>query len=119
MANYIDGFVLPIPKDKVNEYKKIAKKAGKIWLKHGALAYVESMGDDVKPGKTTSFPQSVKLKANEIVFFSWIVYKSKAHRTQVLKKVMADPWVANMGPDMMPFDMKRMIYGGFKTVVSM
>lgn len=117
MANYVDGFVLPIPKKNVKDYIKIAKLAGKVWMEHGALSYMESMADDVKPGKLTSFPQSVKLKADEVVFFSWIVYKSKTHRNAVVKKVMKDPRLANMHE--MPFDMKRMIYGGFKPMVNL
>jgi uncharacterized protein YbaA (DUF1428 family) len=119
MANYIDGFVLPIPKKNIDKYKKIAKMAGKVWIEHGALAYFECMEDDVKPGKLTSFPQSVKLKAGEVVFFSWIVYKSRSQRDKILKKVMADPRIKNMGPELMPFDGKRMIYGGFKPVISL
>lgn len=119
MANYIDGFVIPIPKANIAKYKKIAKLAGKVWLEHGALEYHECQGDDIKPGKYTSFPQSVKLKPNEIVFFSWIVYKSKAQRDRILKKVMEDPRIKNMGPEAMPFDGKRMIYGGFKPLVSL
>jgi len=119
MAKYVDGFVLPIPKKNIEAYRKVAKKAGKVWKEYGALEYIECIADDVKKGKHTSFPQSVKLKPNEVVFFSWIVYKSRAHRDSVLKKVMKDPRIANMGPEMMPFDGKRMIYGGFKPVVSM
>lgn len=117
MAKYVDGFVVPVPKTKVAEYKKIATIASKVWLKHGALEYIECIADDVKPGKLTSFPQSVKLKSNEVVFFSWIVYKSRSERNKIMKKVMADPKLSAMGPDM-PFDMKRMIYGGFKPLVT-
>ena len=117
MANYVDGFVLPIPKKNIEKYKKLAKMAAKVWLEYGALEYIECMGDDVKPGKLTSFPQSVKLKSSEVVFFSWIVYKSRTHRDRVLKKVMADPRINGMAPELMPFDAKRMIYGGFKPVV--
>src|SRR5262245_48313269 len=116
MARYVDGFVLPIPKRNAAAYRKIARKAGKIWREHGALEYFECMGEDVKPGKVTSFPQSVKLKAGEVVWFSWIVYKSRKHRDQVLKKVMADPRL-QMSPDAMPFDGQRMIYGGFEVAV--
>jgi uncharacterized protein YbaA (DUF1428 family) len=119
MAKYVDGFVLPVPKKNVDKYRKVAKMAGKIWKEYGALEYIECMADDVKPGKTTSFPQSVKLKTNEVVFFSWIVYKSKASRDAINKKVMKDPRIAKMGPEMMPFDGKRMIYGGFKEMVSL
>ena len=115
---YVDGFVLPVLKGKLAEYRRIASKAGKIWKEHGAVAFVECVADDVKPGKLTSFPQSVKLKPNETVWFSWIVYKSRKHRDQVNKKVMADPRIKSMGPQSMPFDAKRMIYGGFKVIVS-
>jgi len=118
MANYVDGFVLPIPRKNVAAYRKIAAKAAKVWLDHGALEYVETMADDVKPGKSTSFPQSVKLKKDEVVWFSWIVYKSRRQRDQVNAKVMKDPRLAPMmDPKAMPFDGKRMIYGGFKSMV--
>ncbi len=116
MAKYVDGFVVPVPKRNVAAYKKMAKAAGKLWIKHGALKYNECMADDVKPGKVTSFPQSVKLKPTETVFFSWIVYKSRAHRDRVVAKVMKDPKMAKMGAHM-PFDGKRMIYGGFKPMI--
>ena len=116
--NYVDGFVLPIPKKNVGAYKKMAKLACKVWIDHGAIDYLECIADDVKPGKVTSFPQSVKLKKNEVVFFSWITYKSRAHRDLVLKKVFADPRLKKMmDPKNMAFDGKRMIYGGFKPVV--
>ena len=119
MANYVDGFVLPIPKKNAAVYRRIAQKMGKICREHGALEYVEAIADDVKPGKWTSFPQSVKLKAGEAVWFSWIVYKSRKHRDAVNAKVMKDPRVANMmDPKAMPFDGKRMIYGGFRVMVS-
>jgi len=118
MAFYVDGFVLPVPKKNVEKYKKLAKLAAKVWLEHGALEYHESMADDVQPGKVTSFPQSVKLKAGEVVFFSWAIYKSRSHRDRVVKKVMADPRMGNIGPEMMPFDSQRMFWGGFKSVVS-
>src|SRR5918992_5892051 len=114
MASYVDGFVLPVPKKNIEAYRKVARKAGKIWREHGALEYRECVADDVKPGKTTSFPQSVKLKPDEVVWFSWIVYKSRKHRDQVNKKVMSDPRLDKMGAEAMPFDGKRMIYGGFK-----
>jgi len=118
---YVDGFVLPVPKRKLDAYRRMAQKAGKIWKEHGAVAFMECAADDVKPGKLTSFPQSVKLKAGETVFFSWIVYKSRKHRDQVNRKVMADPRIKeDMGsPADMPFDAKRMIYGGFKVMVSL
>ena len=117
MANYVDGFVLPIPKKNIAAYKKMAKLAGKIWIEYGALEYIECQADDVKPGKLTSFPQSVKLKKDEVVFFSWIVYKSRSDRNRILKKVMKDPRITCQDPAMMPFDAKRMIYGGFKPLV--
>jgi uncharacterized protein YbaA (DUF1428 family) len=116
---YVDGFVVPVPKKKVGAYKKMARIAGKVWKDHGALYYREAMADDVKPGKWTSFPQSVKLKKDEVVFFSWIVYKSRTQRDSVMKKVMKDKRLAKMmDPKTMPFDGKRMIFGGFKVVVS-
>ncbi len=115
--NYVDGFVLPVPKKNIKAYKKMARLAGKVWLDHGALDYVECVADDVKPGKVTSFPQSVKLKKGEIVIFSWATYKSRAHRDKVMKKVMADPRLNAYGPDSMPFDGMRMFWGGFKPVI--
>jgi len=117
MARYVDGFVIPVPKKKVDAYIRLARKAGKIWREHGALEYVECIADDVKSGKLTSFPQSVKLKRGETVAFSYIVYRSREHRDRVNKKVMEDPRFKDMSPDSMPFDMKRMIWGGFKPVV--
>lgn len=118
--NYVDGFVLPVPKKNLQSYRRMAKKAGKIWREHGALDYKECVADDVKPGKLTSFPQSVKLKQDEVVVFSWIVYKSRSDRDRVLAKVMKDPRLAKMmDPKTMPFDTKRMIYGGFKVLVDL
>ena len=118
MANYVDGFVLPIPKRNMGAYRRMARKAGKVWREHGALDYVECIADDVKPGKHTSFPQSVKLKPGEAVWFSYVVYKSRRHRDSVLKKVMSDPRLAKMmDPKAMPFDGKRMFWGGFKVMV--
>jgi uncharacterized protein YbaA (DUF1428 family) len=115
---YVDGFIVAIPQNRLADYKKLARKAGKIWLEHGALEYVECIGDDVPVGKVTSFPRAVKLKDDEIVAFSWIIYKSRADRDAVMKKVMADP---RLKQDMtkMPFDGKRMIFGGFKPIVEM
>ncbi len=118
MGRYVDGFIVPVPKSKVKAYKKLATLAGKVWMKHGALQYIECIADDVKKGKVTSFPRSVKKKSNETVFFSWIVYKSRAHRDQVNKKVMKDPFMSGMTYDNVPFDGMRLIYGGFKTLVS-
>jgi uncharacterized protein YbaA (DUF1428 family) len=115
---YVDGFVIPVPKKNVAAYRKIASKAGKIWREYGALDYCECVADDVKPGKLTSFPQSVKLKKEETVIFSWIVYKSRRDRDKINAQVMADPRLAAMGdPKDMPFDGKRMIFGGFKSIV--
>lgn len=120
MANYVDGFVLPVPKKNIEAYRRIARNAGRIWREHGALAYVECVADDVKPGRYTSFPQSVKLKPNEVVWFSWIVFKSRQHRDRVNAKVMKDPRLAGMmDPKAMPFDGKRLIYGGFKVMVEL
>ncbi len=117
---YVDGFVVPVPTKNLAAYRRIALKAGKIWREHGALEYIECVADDVKPGKYTSFPQSVKLKPGETVFFSWIVYKSRADRDRVNAKVMKDPRLANMmDPKKMPFDGKRMFWGGFKTMVEL
>ncbi len=115
---YVDGFVVPVPKRKLEAYRRMAAKAGRIWREHGALAYVESVADDVKPGKRTSFPQSVKLKAGETVVFAYIVYKSRAHRDRVNAKVMKDPRLKPMmDPKAMPFDGRRMFWGGFKVLV--
>lgn len=117
---YIDGFVVPLPKKNLDAYKRLAKKFGKIWREHGALSYHECIADDVKPGKWTSFPQSVKLKKDEVVVFSWIVYKSRAQRDRVMGKVMKDKRLAPMvSPGAMLFDGKRMIYGGFKPLVAL
>jgi uncharacterized protein YbaA (DUF1428 family) len=118
--SYVDGFVVPVPKRSVQAYRAMARKAAKIWREHGALEYRESMADDVKWGKRTSFPRSVKLKGNEVVWFSWIVYKSRKDRDRVLAKVMKDKRLAPMmDPKGMPFDAKRMIYGGFKIMVGL
>jgi uncharacterized protein YbaA (DUF1428 family) len=117
---YVDGFVVPVPKKNLAAYRAMARKAGKVWREHGALDYVECIADDVKWGKRTSFPRSVKQKAGETVFFSYIVYKSRADRDRVVAKVMKDKRLAAMmDPKGMPFDAKRMIYGGFKVVVDL
>lgn len=116
---YVDGFVLPVPKKNLAAYRALARKAGKIWKEYGALEYIECVEDDVKPGKYTSFPQSVKLKPGEVVVFSWIVYKTRAQRDRINKQVMADPRLMSMDPKTMPFDGKRMFWGGFKPIVSM
>lgn len=117
---YVDGFVVPVPKKSVAAYRTMARKAGKVWREHGALAFQECVADDVKKGKWTSFPRSVKLKPNETVVFSWIVYRSRADRDRVMDKVMKDKRLANMMDSKdMPFDGKRMIFGGFKTIVEL
>jgi uncharacterized protein YbaA (DUF1428 family) len=117
--SYVDGFVVPVPTKNLAAYRKMARKAGKIWREHGALDYKECVADDVKPGKVTSFPQSVNLKKGETVFFSWIVYKSRAQRDRVNAKVMADPRLKDMmDPKKLPFDGMRMFWGGFKVFVS-
>lgn len=116
--SYVDGFILPIPKKNLTAYLQLAKTCAKVWRDHGALEYRECVADDVKPGKWTSFPRSVKLKEDEVVVFSWIVYKSRKERDRVNAKVIADPRMKKiMDPKKMPFDGKRMIYGGFKTMV--
>lgn len=115
---YVDGYVVPVPKKKLAAYRKLAQTAGKIWREHGALEYVESVGDDVKSGKWTSFPQSVKLRSGETVVFAYVVYKSRAHRDKVNAKAMKDSRLKNMcNPKSLPFDGKRMFWGGFKTLV--
>ena len=118
MAHYVDGFVVAVPKSKIDDYRRMARKAGKVWREHGALQYLECVADDVKPGKHTSFPQSVKLKSGETVVFAYIVYKSRAQRDRVMAKVMKDKRLAKMmDPKNMPFDGKRMFWGGFKVMV--
>lgn len=119
MTRYVDGFVLPVPKKNLTAYRTMARKAGRIWREHGALEYIEAVADDVKPGKWTSFPQSVKLKRDETVVFAYIVYKSRAHRDRVNAKVMKDKRMAPMmDPKSLPFDGKRLFWGGFKVLVS-
>jgi len=120
MARYVDGFVLPMPKKNVEAYRKIAAKAGKVWREHGALEYRECVGDDLNVKEMgVTFPRQIKTRPGETVVFSWIVYKSKAHRNSVNKKVMKDPRLAAMmsGEEKMPFDVKRMLYGGFQVIV--
>ena len=118
--SYVDGFVLPVPKKNLAAYRRMAQLGGKVWREHGALEYHECIADDVKPGKWTSFPQSVKLKKGEVVFFSYITYKSRKDRDRINAKVMKDPRLAKMmDPKNMPFDGKRMFWGGFKTLVSL
>jgi uncharacterized protein YbaA (DUF1428 family) len=120
MAHYVDGFVVPVPRNKLDEYRRVAEAAGKIWMDHGALEYCECIGDDVQPGKVTSFPQSVQLKDDEVVAFSWILYNSREHRDSVNSKVMEDQRMKDMmDPTKMPFDGKRMFWGGFKTIIEL
>jgi uncharacterized protein YbaA (DUF1428 family) len=119
MAFYVDGFVVPVPKKSFDAYRKMARKVGKIWREHGALEYIECVGDDVPVGKRTSFTRAVKLKEGETVVFSWVVYKSRADRDKVMAKVMSDPRLKKMAPKDMPFDGKRMIFGGFKSFVEL
>ncbi|HXR62552.1 MAG TPA: DUF1428 domain-containing protein [Rudaea sp.] len=117
---YVDGFVVPVPKRKLAAYKRMSRKAGKVWREHGAIEYVECVADDVKPGKVTSFPQAVNLKPNEVVVFSWVVYKNRTARDRVMKKVMTDPRLRDMmNPKKQPFDGMRMFWGGFKTIVEL
>lgn len=116
MARYVDAYVLPVPAENLPAYRRLARLSAKVWREHGALEYVESVADDVKPGKHTSFPQSVKLKEGEVVIFAWVTYKSRRDRDRVLKKVFADPRM-KMDPATMPFDGKRLFWGGFKTLV--
>jgi len=116
---YVDGFLIAVPKKKIAQYKKIAKLASKIWREYGALDYRECVADDVPYGKRTSFPRAVKQKAGETVIFAYITYKSRKQRDAINKKVMKDPRLAKMmTPGAMPFDTKRMIYGGFKTIIA-
>jgi uncharacterized protein YbaA (DUF1428 family) len=115
---YVDGFIVAVPKKNLEAYRRMAKKAGKVWREHGALDYREWVADDVKVGKRTSFPRSVKLQPGETVIFSWITYKSRAQRDRVNAKVMADPRLKSMmDTKSLPFDAKRMIYGGFESLV--
>ena len=117
---YVDGFLLAVPTKNVEDYKKIARKVGKIYMDHGAVEYRETVADDVKSGKLTSFPQAVKMKPTETVVFSYIGYKTRAHRDRVQAKVMADRRMKEMmNPADMPFDGKRMVFGGFETLVAM
>jgi len=115
---YVDGFLLPVPKKNLKAYARMAQKAGKIWRGHGALDYKECAGDDLKVKMGMPFPRQMKVKPGETVVFSYIVYKSRAHRDRVNAKVMKDPRIQNMcDPKDMPFDVKRMLYGGFKVLV--
>lgn len=115
---YVDGFVLAVPKDKIDAYKAIARTAGEIWKEYGAIDYVECLADDVPYGELTSFPRAVMAKDDETVVFSWITYESRAKRDEVMAKVMEDPRLKPQMKDM-PFDGKRMIFGGFETMLKM
>jgi uncharacterized protein YbaA (DUF1428 family) len=114
--SYIDAMVIPVPKAKLKDYKKLVKKSAVAWKRVGALAYVEAIADDVKPGKKTSFPQALKLKPDEIAGVAYIVFQSKAHRNKCWKLMMKDPFMASFDGNTMPFDGKRMFFGGFKTI---
>ena len=120
MAHYVDGYVVPVPLRNLDAYRRMADKAGKIWIEHGALEVWECVGDDVKPGKLTSFPQSVQLKEDETVVFSWILYDTRESRDRINKAVMEDPRMKDMmDPKTNPFDGKRMFWGGFKSIVEL
>jgi uncharacterized protein YbaA (DUF1428 family) len=116
--SYVDGFILPVPESNLDAYKKEARRAGKVWMKHGALMYWECIADDVAEGKSTDFYRAVKRKEGETVVFAFAVYKSRKHRDEVMKKVMADPGM-KYDPSQMPFDGKRMFWGGFKPFLEM
>jgi uncharacterized protein YbaA (DUF1428 family) len=118
MARYVDGFLLPVPKKNVEAYRRIAQKAGKVWRDHGALEYRECVGNDLRAKGLVPFPRAIRCKRGETVVFAWIVYRSRSHRDRVNAKVMKDPRLAGMmDPKSMPFDVKRMAYGGFKVLV--
>jgi uncharacterized protein YbaA (DUF1428 family) len=115
---YVDGFVLPVPKKNLQAYVRMARKAGKIWREYGALDYKECAGDDLNVKMGVPFPRQMKVKPGETVVFSYVVYRSRAHRDRVNAKIMKDPRIANMcDPKLMPFDVKRMVYGGFRILV--
>jgi len=116
---YIDGFIIPVPEDKVDDYRKLEEEAGKVWMKYGALSVHACIADDVPDGKVTDFKRSVKLEEGETVAFAWIVYKSREHRDEVNAKVMEDPYMKDFDMTDAPFDGKRMIYGGFREIVSL
>jgi len=118
--HYVDGMVTPVPEAKLAEYRKMSRLCGKVWKEHGALEYVECIADDVQPGKTTSFPQAVKLKDGEVVMFSYIIYRNRRDRDRINKLVMADPRLAAMmDPKKMPFDGRRMFWGGFRQMIAL
>ena len=116
--SYVDGYVVPVPREKLDAYRQLARQAGEIWRDHGALEFVECVADDVEPGEQTSFPRSVKLREDETVVFSWIRYESREARDRINKAVMDDPRFAGMmDPRAMPFDGMRMFWGGFQVMV--
>ena len=120
LMSYVDSFVIPVPKKNLKTYRRMSRTMGKVWRDHGATEYIECVADDVKPGKVTSFPQSVQMKDDETVVFSWIVYESREHRDGVNAKVMEDPRMKDMmDPKNMPFDGMRMFWGGFKTLIEL
>ncbi len=116
--SYVDGFIVAVPKDKIEPYKALAQRAGKVWREYGALSYVEAIGDDVPYGELTSFPRAVQATEDEVVVFSWITYESRESRDAILAKVMADPRLKDEMENM-PFDGKRMIYGGFNIAIEL
>lgn len=117
MTRYVDGFILPVPKDRLDEYRAIAELAGKVWREHGALDYVECLAQDVPQGKLTSFPLSVQLKQDETVIFAWILYASREERDRVNAAAMADERLSGFDKENVPFDPQRMIFGGFEVLV--
>ena len=119
MAHFVDGYVLPLPRRHLAAYRRMARKAGRIWREHGALEYRECVGEDLAPKWGLPFPRLAKLRSGETVVFSWIVFRSRAHRDRVNARVMKDPRLTSMQPQTMPFDIKRMAYGGFRTLVEM
>lgn len=114
---YVDGFVMPVRKDRLEEYRALAEKSAQAWKRHGALTYVECVADDVQPGKLTSFPQAVDLQEGEVVVFAWITSPSRADRDRANAAVMEEPWMQAMQPEDMPFDTQRMIWGGFQALL--
>jgi uncharacterized protein YbaA (DUF1428 family) len=119
IAQYVDGYILAVPKKNLDAYREMAEKAGQVWKKYGAIDYVECIAEDVKPGKVTSFPQAVKLEPDETVIFSWITYKSREDRDRVNAAVMKDPFMASHDPKSTPFDSTRMFWGGFEKLVEL
>ena len=117
MAKYVDNFVLPVPRKNLEQYRQQAELAGKVWREYGALSYTECVADDVQPGKVTSFPQAVQLKEDETVVVAWVEYESREQRDRVVEQVMKDPRMSGMDPKGLPFDAKRMFWGGFKPIV--